>query len=180
MAPKLSAGYQAVELATSPAPLPSIDATALAALLDQIPFASEHRAAADHYPSPSRSSTVEPPEDEEREYEIKCHHTLLDDGCRPLFHVGLLAQIEANPDAYAHLLRPWAMQQHPADAKEPWQALSRQWNSWKEFRAWQLYGRRRRPEFEEYLDTDRRDSLIRGGLHKYARESELKHTARRR
>ncbi|GAB1311994.1 hypothetical protein MFIFM68171_02204 [Madurella fahalii] len=154
------------ELAT--APTSSIDSTALAALLDQIPSDSERRATAYHCPSSSCSSTVEPPEDEDHEYEIKCYQALIDDGGRPLFHSDLLPQIEANPDAYTDLLRPWARQQHPADAKEPWLALSRQWNRWKEFRTWQLRGRRRRPAFEEYLDAERRDFLMCGGLPKHA------------
>ena len=117
-----------------------------------------------YYPSRSRSSTAEPPEAEERECEIKCHQALLDDGSRPLFHVGLLPQIEANPDAYSELLRPWARQQHPADVREDWQALSRQWNRWKEFRAWQLRGRRRRLGLAEYLDTERREFAMHGGI----------------
>lgn len=130
-----------------------------------------------YYLSPSRSSTVEPPEDEERDYESKCHHALLDDGCRPLFHAGLL-EIEANTDAYAHLLRPWASQQHPADAKEAWQALSRQWNRWREFRAWQLRGRRRRPGFDEYLNAHRRDYFMSGGTSRGAAEADFEQTAR--
>lgn len=146
--------------------------------MDQIPSESEHRTRQHYYPSPSRSSTVEPPEDEEREYESKCHQALLDDGCRPLFHVGLLPQIEANPDAYAHLLRPWARQQHPADAKETWQAISRQRNRWKEFRAWQLRGRRRRPGFDEYLAAHRRDYFISGGTSRGAAEADFEQTAR--
>lgn len=98
---------------------PLIDATALTALLNQIPSESDHRLQR-YYPSPSRSSTVEPPEDEEHEYEIKCHQALLDDNCRPLFYIDSLPHIEANPDAYAHLLQPWTTQQHPADAKGKW------------------------------------------------------------
>jgi hypothetical protein len=133
-----------------------------------------------YYPSPSRSSTVEPPEDEEHEYEIKCHQALLDDNCRPLFHVDLLPHIEANPDAHTHLLRPWTTQQHPADAKGKWQALSRQWNRWKEFRAWQLRGRRRRPGFGEYLDVYRRDYFMSGGTSRRAAEPEFEQTARLR
>lgn len=133
-----------------------------------------------YYPSPSRSSTVEPPEDEEHEYEIKCHQALLDDNCRPLFHVELLPHIEANLDAHAHLLRPWTTQQHPADAKEKWQVLSRQWNRWKEFRAWQLRGRRRRPGFGEYLDVYRRDYFMSGGTSSRAAEPEFEQTARLR
>ncbi|KAH8762142.1 hypothetical protein F5883DRAFT_677971 [Diaporthe sp. PMI_573] len=105
---------QAVKRVTAP----SIDATALVAQLHQIPSELEHRTIQSYYPSHSRSSTA-----------------LLDDGCLPLFYVGLLPQIEANLDAYAHLLQPWARQQHPADVKEAWHALSRQWNRLKEFRA---------------------------------------------
>ncbi|KAL8329152.1 hypothetical protein RB597_004744 [Gaeumannomyces tritici] len=159
---------------------PSIDATALTALLDRIPPESDHRPVQSYYPSPSRSSTVELPEDEEHEYEIKCHQALLDDNCRPLFHVDLLPHIEANPDAHAHLLRPWTAQQHPADAKGKWQALSRQRNRWKEFRAWQLRGRRRRPGFGEYLDVYRRDYFMSGGTSKRAAELEFEQTARLR
>jgi hypothetical protein len=133
-----------------------------------------------YYPSPSRSSTVEPPEDEEYEYEIKCHQALLDDNCHPLFHVDLLQRIEANPNAHAHLLRPYTTQQHPADAKGKWQALSRQWNRWKEFRAWQLHGRRRRPGFREYLDAYRRDYFMIGGTSRRAAEPEFEQTARLR
>lgn len=133
-----------------------------------------------YYPSPSRSSTVEPPEDEEYEYEIKCHQALLDDNCRPLFHVDLLPLIEANLDAHAHLLRPWTTQQHPADVKGQWQTLSKQWNRWKEFRAWQLRGRRRRPGFGEYLDVYRRDYFMSGGTSRRAAEPEFEQTARLR
>ena len=158
---------------------PSIDATALAALLEQISSTSEHYTAADHYPSPSsRSSTVEPPEDEDREYEIKCHQAILDGGGRPLFHFDLVPQIKANPDEYTNLVQPWVRQQHPADAKEPWLALSRQWNRWKEFCAWQLRGRRRRPAFEEYLDARRREFLMRGGIAKCAAQPDFERSAR--
>lgn len=133
-----------------------------------------------YYLSPSRSSTVEPLDDKEYEYEyeIKCHQALLDDNCRPLFDVHLLPHIEANPDAHAHLLRPWTAQQHPADAKGKWQALSRQWNRWKEFRAWQLRGRRRRPGFGEYLDAYMRDSLMSGGTSRRATEPGFEQVAR--
>lgn len=56
-----------------------------------------------YYPSPFRSLTVEPSEEEEYEYEIKCHQALLDDNCRPLFHVDLLPHIETNPSAHTML-----------------------------------------------------------------------------
>lgn len=131
-----------------------------------------------YYLSPSRSSTVEPPDDEEYEYEIKCHQALLDDNCWPLFDVHLLPHIEANPDAHAHLLRPWTAQQHPADTKEKWHALSRQWNRWKGFRAWQLHGRRRRPGFGEYLDARRRDYFMHGGTSRRAAEPEFEQVTR--
>ncbi|EJT68885.1 hypothetical protein GGTG_13549 [Gaeumannomyces tritici R3-111a-1] len=159
---------------------PSIDATALTALLDRIPSESDHRPVQSYYPSPSRSSTVELPEDEEHEYEIKCYQALFNDNCQPLFHVDLLPHIEANPDAHAHLLRPWTTQQHPADAKGKWQALSRQWNRWKEFRAWQLRGRHRRPGFGEYLDVYRRDYFMSGGTSRRAAELGFEQTARLR
>lgn len=133
-----------------------------------------------YYLRPSRSSTIEPPEDEEHEYEVKCHQALRHDNCRPLFHIDLLPHIEANPDAHAHLLRPYTTQQHPADAKAKWQALSRQWNQWKEFRAWQLHGRRRRPGFREYLDLYRRDYFMSGGTSRRAAEPEFEQTTRLR
>ncbi|KAL9024581.1 MAG: hypothetical protein Q9196_006414 [Gyalolechia fulgens] len=165
---------QAVERVTAP----SIDATALVALLHHIPSESEHRTMQSYYPSPSCGSTVEPPEDEDREHEIKCHQALLDDGCRPLFHVRLLPQIEANPDAYVHLLRPWASQKHPTDPREAWQALSKQWDRWKEFRVWQLRGRRRRPGFDEYLDAYRRDYFMSGGISSGTAEADFERVAR--
>ncbi|KAH7308992.1 hypothetical protein B0I35DRAFT_482741 [Stachybotrys elegans] len=157
---------------------PSIDAAALTALLDRIPVESEHRPVESYSHPTSRSSTVEPPENEEYEYEIKCHQALLDDNCRPLFHVNLLPHIEANPDAHIGLLRPWIIQQHPADVEGQWQALSRQWNRWNEFRAWQLHGRRRRPGFGAYLDAYRRNYLMRGGFSRRAAEPKFEQAAR--
>ncbi|KAK3382600.1 hypothetical protein B0T24DRAFT_661280 [Lasiosphaeria ovina] len=69
---RLKPTSQAGERATAPT-APSIDATALAALLRQIPSEPDHRAVQSYYPLPSRLSTVEPLEDEERKYEIKCY-----------------------------------------------------------------------------------------------------------
>ncbi|KAK3335135.1 hypothetical protein B0T19DRAFT_959 [Cercophora scortea] len=155
---------QAMERATAP----SIDATALITRLDQVPSESEHRTMQTwtYCPSPSCSPTIPdvPWEDHHRDYEIRCHEALLDDGCRPLFHVDILLQIRANPDAYADLLRPWSRRQTPQYTDE-WQALSRQWDQWKDFRKWQLHGRRRRPSFKDYLDTYRRDHFVVIGRH---------------
>ncbi|KAK3693311.1 hypothetical protein B0T22DRAFT_436509 [Podospora appendiculata] len=168
---------QAVERATAP----SIDATALITRLGQIPSESEHRTmqAWSYCPSPSCSPTIPevPWEDHARDYEIRCHQALLDDACRPLFHLDLLLQIRANSEAYGDLLRPWSRRQTPQYTEE-WQALSRQWDQWKDFREWQLYRRRRRPRFEEYLDTYRRDHfLVVGRLLKDADRSEFEEVA---
>lgn len=58
-------------------------------------------------------------------------------------------------------------------------ALSRQWNRWKEFRVWQLYGRHRKPGFDECLDAHRRDYFMSGGTSSGAAESDFERTARR-
>ena len=75
-------------------------------------------------------------------------------------------------------MQPWVRPQHPSDAKEPWLALSRQWNRWKEFCAWRLRGRRRRPAFEEYLDAQRREFLMSGGITRCAAQPDFEWSAR--
>jgi hypothetical protein len=156
---------------------PSVDAGRLAALLAQIPSDREHDTTA-HYPSPSISSTVEPPEAEAQEYEIKCYQALLDDGCRPLFHISLLAQVETNPDAYRDLLRPWTRYPDTSDP-EDWQVFSRQRDRWKQFRTWQLHNRRRTVSFSEYLDEQRRDFMMCGGASESADRPDFEQVSRR-
>jgi len=129
-----------------------------------------------HYPSPSRSSTAEPPEDQD--YEIRCYHALVHDGCRPLFPISLLAEIETNPDAYHDLLRPWTRYPDASDP-EDWQAFSRQHDRWKQFRKWQLHIRRQTPSFSSYLEEYRRDYEMLGAARKQADRPEFEQTARR-
>ncbi|KAL8902414.1 MAG: hypothetical protein Q9207_004735 [Kuettlingeria erythrocarpa] len=141
---------------------PSVDAGRLAALLAQIPCDREHHATT-HDPSPSRSLTVEPPEAEAQEYETKCYQALLDGGCRPLFHISLLAQVETNPDEYRDLLRPWMRYPNMSDS-EDWQVFSRQRDRWTEFRTWQLHNRKQTMSFSQYLDERRHDFQMKGGV----------------
>ncbi|KAH6716419.1 hypothetical protein BKA61DRAFT_721009 [Leptodontidium sp. MPI-SDFR-AT-0119] len=79
---------------------PSVNATYLAALLAQIPSDRGSPTRQTQYLNPSRSSTVEPPDNAIQEYETKCYQALLDDSCRPLFLVSLLLQVSTNADAY--------------------------------------------------------------------------------
>ncbi|KLU91914.1 hypothetical protein MAPG_10863 [Magnaporthiopsis poae ATCC 64411] len=137
---------EAVELATAP----SVDATALAGLLHQIPSEPQDRTLQKHQPRPSYSPTeVYDSEGEEERDEVKRHQALHDDGARPLFDAALVPQIQADPDAYAQLLRPYSRPQGPADTRDAWHALSRQWNRWKNFRFWQNHGRGKKPGFDE-------------------------------
>lgn len=141
---------------------PSVDAGRLVALLAQIPSDREHHTTT-YYPSPSRSSTAEPPEAEAQEYETKCYQALLDSGCRPLFHISLLAQVESDPDEYRELLRPWMRYPDTSDP-EDWQVFSRQRDRWTQFRTWQLHNRKQTMSFSEYLDEQRRDFMMSGGV----------------
>ncbi|PVH70197.1 hypothetical protein DL98DRAFT_504867, partial [Cadophora sp. DSE1049] len=135
---------------------PSVDAAGLAALLAQIPSDRGSPIRQTQYPSPSRSSTVEPPENAMQEYETKCYQALLDDGCRPLFLISLLLQVSTNADAYRDLLRPWT--RYPGTSNpEDWQVFSRQLRRWKEFRKWQLGNRRQTVGFSEYLNEQQRE-----------------------
>ncbi|EJT79545.1 hypothetical protein GGTG_04630 [Gaeumannomyces tritici R3-111a-1] len=94
-------------------------------------------------------------------YDTKCYQALLDDNGRPLFDADLLWGIRMDPDAYAELLWPWSVDDDDFVAgPDKWRALSRQWDRWKDFREWQLHGRRRKPGFEEYLGTYKRDLLM--------------------
>ncbi|KFZ01929.1 hypothetical protein V500_00558 [Pseudogymnoascus sp. VKM F-4518 (FW-2643)] len=130
----------------------SVDATDLAARLAQI---SDRGSPSLQYPSPSRSSTVEPTENAMQERETRCYQALLDEGCRPLFPISLLPEVSANADAYQDLLRPWT--RYPCKSNpEDWQVFSRQLRRWKEFRKWQLDNRGETVEFSEYLDEQRR------------------------
>ncbi|KAL8646766.1 MAG: hypothetical protein Q9210_005941 [Variospora velana] len=153
-----------------------VDATDLAALLARIPSNPERHTIATHYPSPSRSSTAEPPE--AQEHETKCYHALLYDGCRPLFPISLLAQVETNPDAYRDLLQPWTRYPDTSDP-EDWQVFSRQRDHWKQFRIWQLRIRRRTPSFSAYLEEYRRDCEMSGEVLEQTDRPEFEQTARR-
>lgn len=134
-----------------------IDSTDLFALLSQIPIDSKNRAPLrqSFYPSPSRSSTVTPDEDEDSQYEIQYHQALLDEGATPVFEVALVDTVQADPHAYADVLRPWA--QYYLSSPPDWQALSAQWERWREFRTWQERVRLRRPKFKEYLEGQRKE-----------------------
>ncbi|KAH6715899.1 hypothetical protein BKA61DRAFT_446905, partial [Leptodontidium sp. MPI-SDFR-AT-0119] len=135
---------------------PSVDATDIAALLAQIPFDRGSPIRQTQYPSSSRSSTVEPPENAMQEYETKCYQALLDDGCRTLFPINLLLQVSTNTDACRDLLRPWT--RYPgASNLEDWQMFSRQLHRWKEFRKWQLGNRRQMVGFSEYLNKQQHE-----------------------
>jgi len=153
-----------------------VDATNLAALLAQLPSDQERHTITTHYPSPSRSSTAEPLESQA--YETKCYHALLADGCRPLFPISLLAQVETNPEAYRDLLRPWTRYPDTSDP-EDWQVFSRQRDCWKQFRTWQLRNRRQTPSFPTYLAEYRRDSEMSGEAPVQAARPEFEQTARR-
>ncbi|KAL9026216.1 MAG: hypothetical protein Q9196_005084 [Gyalolechia fulgens] len=161
----------AVHKTTAPAVGP-VHPTDLAALLARIPSDRE-RQTTTHYPSPSRSSTAEAPEDATQAYETNCYQALLDHGCRPLFHISLLARVEANPDAYRDLLRPWT--RYPED----WQVFSRQRDRWKQLRTWQLHNGRRTVSFSEYLAEQRRELVISGGTSKWAARPDFEQAARR-
>ncbi|KAI0407335.1 hypothetical protein F4802DRAFT_17986 [Xylaria palmicola] len=154
---------------------PSIDAGALATRLSQITPDGEYRPK-DYRPPPSRSPT--PPPVSYYTYETRYFQALLDNGCRPLFHVRLLAQVEAKPDDYRDLLLPWAKNLDASDPKD-WQVFSKQWNRWETFRTWQLQSRRRTPSFSEHLDWCRRGSFIHGGTARHAAGPRFELGARR-
>lgn len=128
-----------------------------------------------HYPSPSRSSTVEPPEP--RDDETKYYNALLHDGCRPLFPISLLPRVEKDPDAYRDLLRPWTRYPDTSNP-EDWQVFSRQYDRWKEFRKWQLHSRRQTPSFSIYLEEYRRESEMHGAATEQTNRPEFERTAR--
>ncbi|KAF2005444.1 hypothetical protein P154DRAFT_530654 [Amniculicola lignicola CBS 123094] len=153
-----------------------VDATDLAALLARIPSDRERHTITTHYPSPSRSSTAEPLE--AHDYETKCYHALLHDGCRPLFPISLLAQVETSPDAYRDLLRPWMRYPDTSDS-EDWQVFSRQRDRWKQFRTWQLRIRRQTPSFSAYLEEYRRDCEMSGESPEQTDRPEFEQIARR-
>ncbi|KAL9011295.1 MAG: hypothetical protein Q9173_003849 [Seirophora scorigena] len=178
LAPRLLAAVHSITARAAPkAPTGNpVDATDLAALLARIPSNPERHTITTHYPSPSRSSTAEPPE--AQYHETKCYHALLHDGCRPLFPISLLAQVETNPDAYRDLLRPWTRYPDTWDS-EDWQVFSRQRDRWKRFRTWQLRIRRRTPSFSAYLEEYRRDCEMSGEALEQIYRPEFEHTARR-
>jgi len=150
--------------AVDEATAPSIDAGHLAALLAQIPSdrGSPLRDITSYNQRyPSRSPTLEPPEDSQW-YEIRCYQALLDYGCRPLFDLGLLTAVETNPEAYHDLLKPWTRYPDESDA-EDWMVFSRQLDRWKEFRIWRLRSRGKTANFSEYLEEHRRDWVREGG-----------------
>ncbi|KAL9019071.1 MAG: hypothetical protein Q9185_003613 [Variospora sp. 1 TL-2023] len=153
-----------------------VDPTDLAALLARIPSDRERHTITTHYPSSSRSSTVEPPE--AQDYETKCYYALLHDGCRPLFPISLLAQVETSPDAYRDLLRPWTRYPDTSDP-EDWEVFSRQRDRWKQFRTWQLRIRRRTPGFAAYFEEYRRDFEMDGAAPEQVDRPEFEQTARR-
>ncbi|KAL8989952.1 MAG: hypothetical protein Q9177_001275 [Variospora cf. flavescens] len=99
LAPLLLAAVQETTAPAAPeaSTVGPVNPTDLALLLARIPSDRERHTITTRYPSPSRSSTVEPPE--AQDYETKCYYALLHDGCRPLFPISLLAQVETSPDA---------------------------------------------------------------------------------
>ncbi|KAL8893839.1 MAG: hypothetical protein Q9192_004871 [Flavoplaca navasiana] len=178
LAPQLLSAVHKITAPTAPKPptVGHVDATDLAALLARIPSDRVPYTTTTYYPTPSRSSTVEPPEPQE--YESKCYNALLADDCRPLFPLRLLTQVETNPAAYRDWLRPWTMYPGTSDP-EDWQVFSRQWDRWKQFRTWQLHNRRQTPSFPTYLAEYRRDSEMSGEAPEQTARPEFEETARR-
>ncbi|KAL8380663.1 hypothetical protein RB595_005100 [Gaeumannomyces hyphopodioides] len=132
---------------------PSIDVSALAALLERIPPESDQRPVRRCYWSPGASSALTVREEGEHAYEMECYQALLDD---------LLPNIGADPDAHAHLLRSWAPQHDLEGTSEKRHTLSEQWHHWKVFRKWQLSARRGEAANKEYLDIYGRDYFTMG------------------
>lgn len=154
-----------------------VDAADLAALLAQIPSDRE-RSTTTHYPSPSRSSTAEPPEDTTQAYETKCYQALLSHGFRPLFPISLLPQVSTNAEAYRDLLRPWTRYPDTSDP-EDCHVFSRQLDRCKQFCAWQLRNRGQTLSFSQYLDEHRRDFVMMGGKPERTTRPDFEQAARR-
>lgn len=99
-------------------------------------------------PSFDHESSVDtlPPTPTE-EYEKRSYLTLVEEGGRPLYALGLIDEVVKDPFSYWDMLRPWV--EYPSDSNpDPeldsgasWSVFGSQLWSWRMFRDWQQFNR---------------------------------------
>ena len=115
-----------------------------------------------------------PPTDEEldmqrlrewRRLETEKYAWLVDEGGRPLYHIGLLDKVSTNPHEYHGMLRPW-LQDPNSQSSQNWVTVfERQVTRWRGFLAWRKERRAiydPNTEYSVFAERYRRDCVLHG------------------
>lgn len=70
-----------------------------------------------------------------RREETVAYHDLVNDGGRPLYPIGLLEHVSANPEEFRDML--WPFWEYPPAHSRPWLVYKKQRRRWRDFRNWQ-------------------------------------------